>query len=169
MTYDVPPHLVVIGVSGSGKTTVAKKLAEVMDLTFADADEFHAAANVAKMSAGEPLTDADRWPWLYAVRDWLSARTRSGERAVVACSALRRAYRDILREADGRLLFVQLHGDEATLLHRLKRRSGHFMPATLLQSQMAEFEPLGDGEDGIAVSIDEPLDEQVGDIASRVD
>lgn len=145
-------HLVVMGVSGAGKTTVGKLIAARLGRTFAEGDDFHPATNVAKMAAGTALTDADRLPWLQAIRDWLSGQTRAGRPSVVTCSALRRAYRDVLREASGRVRFVALHGEAASVAARLDRRSGHFMPAALLASQYQALEPLGADEDGTTVS-----------------
>src|SRR5690606_25924853 len=104
-------HLVLMGVSGSGKTTLARELEERLGWPYAEADEFHPEANIAKMSAGTPLTDDDRRPWLEAMRDWLTAQTRAGRSSVVTCSALRRAYRDLLRTAEGRVRFVHLTED----------------------------------------------------------
>lgn len=159
-----PVHLVVMGVSGSGKTTVAQILAERLGRPFAEADEFHPQANIDKMSAGTPLTDEDRWPWLATVRDWLSQQAGAGRSTVVTCSALRRAYRDLLREADGRVRFVHLTADPGIISPRLGTRSGHFMPPSLLPSQLATLEPLVDGEDGVVVLVDVPPEE----VADRV-
>lgn len=134
------PLLVLMGVTGAGKTTLGRMLAERLGVPFADADDFHPAANVAKMSSGVPLTDEDRAPWLAAIGAWLAARR--GEGAVATCSALRRAYRDALRaEAGATLRFVFLHGDPALIGARQAARQGHFMPASLLASQFATLEP----------------------------
>ncbi len=132
-------HLVVLGVSGCGKSTVAQGLAERTGRELADADDFHPAANVAKMSAGIPLTDADRGPWLAAIRDWLVDRARAGTSTVIACSALKAAYRDVLREAGG-VVFVFLDVPREELARRLQQREGHFMPASLLDSQLDTLE-----------------------------
>ena len=133
--------LVVMGVSGSGKTTVGRALAAALSWPFADADEFHPPANIAKMSAGQPLNDADRAPWLAAIRakieDWL-ARNQS---AVITCSALKASYRDQLAHGQSQVKFVYLHGDRALLLRRLEQRENHFMKASLLDSQLAALEP----------------------------
>jgi len=149
-------HVVIMGVAGSGKTTLALELTRRLGWPCAEADDFHPPANVAKMAAGVPLTDEDRWPWLEAIRDWLTARTRAGRSTVVTCSALRLAYRDVLREAEGRVRFVHLTADPALLRERLAQRSGHFMPATLLASQLATLETLVAGEDGIVLTVDAP-------------
>lgn len=146
-------HLVVMGVSGSGKTTVAKLLAERLHRPFAEADDFHPRANIDKMAAGHALTDADRQPWLRRLRDWLSAQTDAGHSTVVTCSALRRRYRDLLRQARGRLFFVHLSGSPDLIAERLRRRGGHFMPPALLPSQFDALEPLAPDEAGLTIDI----------------
>lgn len=156
-------HVVIMGVAGSGKTTLALELTRRLGWPYAEADDFHPPANVAKMAAGVPLTDEDRWPWLEAIRDWLTVQARAGRSTVVTCSALRLAYRDVLREAEGRVRFVHLTADPALLSARLARRSGHFMPATLLASQLATLETLVPGEDGVVIVVDVPPD----DVADR--
>ncbi len=153
-------HLVVMGVSGSGKSTIAEKLADRLERPFAEADQFHPQANIDKMTAGHELTDNDRWPWLRAMRDWLSEQTMAGQPAIVTCSALRRVYRDLLREADGTVLFVHLSGDPEVVGTRIGGRRGHFMPAELLPSQYATLEPLEPDEPGVTVSL-EPEPEQI--------
>lgn len=153
-----PVHVVVMGVSGSGKTTLALELQRRLGWPYAEADDFHPAANIAKMAAATPLTDADRAPWLAAIRDWLTAQARAGRSTIVTCSALRRAYRDVLREAEGRVRFVHLTADAAVLAPRVANRIGHFMPAALLPSQLATLEPLGADEDGITIVVDVPPD-----------
>jgi gluconokinase len=146
-----PRHVVVMGISGSGKTTIATALAERLGWTFAEADEFHPGANIAKMSAGTPLTDDDRWPWLEALRDWMGGEARADRSTVVTCSALKRTYRDLLDGAEGDVRFVHLSGDTELILERMKTRSGHFMPASLLPSQISTLEPLDDGERGLTL------------------
>ncbi|WP_418277801.1 gluconokinase [Isoptericola jiangsuensis] len=146
-------HVVVMGVAGSGKTTIAALLADRLGLDLAEADEFHPEANIAKMSAGEPLDDDDRRPWLEAIRDWLDERTDAGRSAVVTCSALRRSYRDVLRTAHGHVRFLHLDGTGEVLARRMTGRTGHFMPPELLPSQLATLEPLDDDEDGLVVDI----------------
>ncbi|MEU6247596.1 gluconokinase [Glycomyces sp. NPDC047010] len=145
--------LVVMGVTGSGKSTVAKLLADRLDWPFTEGDELHPAGNIAKMTAGVPLTDADREPWLRIIRDRIGAEAAKGHSSVFTCSALRRAYRDVLREADARVRFVHLDGSRELIGGRLGRRSGHFMPPRLLDSQFAALEPLGPDEDGVVVNV----------------
>lgn len=145
------PRIVVMGVAGAGKSTVGPLLAVALGVPFADGDAFHPPANVAKMAAGTPLTDEDRWPWLAAIGAWLAAQEGAG--AVVACSALRRAYRDRLREACPGLRFVHLAGERALIGARLAARAGHFMPAGLLDSQFATLEDPAGEPDVIAVSV----------------
>ncbi|HZE40678.1 MAG TPA: gluconokinase [Stackebrandtia sp.] len=145
-------YIIVMGVSGSGKTTVGKRLAERLGWEFAEGDAFHPDANVAKMSAGTPLTDADRWPWLRAIGKWIDARARAHESAVITCSALRRVYRDLLRENRPGVWFCHLDADSALLESRLARRRGHYMPSSLLPSQLATLEPLQDNEPGTTIS-----------------
>jgi len=133
--------VILAGVSGSGKTTVGRLLADRLGWPFADGDSFHPAANVAKMAAGIPLTDDDRWPWLAAIGAWMDARIAAGGSGVVACSALKRRYRDVLRQGrpEVRLVFLDVGRDED--LARLRARSGHFFPAALMDSQFADLEP----------------------------
>ncbi len=150
------PLVVVMGVSGSGKSTVGEWLAGALGVPFADADDFHPAHNIEKMSAGVPLDDADRAPWLDALADWLRRRAAAGSPAdggVLVCSALKRRYRDRLRRASGRLFFVHLTGPRPLIARRLARRGGHFMPSSLLRSQFEALEPLGGDEYGAAVSV----------------
>jgi gluconokinase len=132
--------VIVAGVSGTGKTTVGAMLAGRLHWQFADADDFHPARNVAKMRAGIPLTDADRWPWLRAIAAWMDERIAAGEPAVVTCSALKRAYRDVLLGGRPQAWLVFLILDRDDLALRLTARHGHFFPATLLDSQLAETE-----------------------------
>nr|WP_233507135.1 gluconokinase [Jiangella anatolica] len=162
------PHLVVMGVSGSGKTTVATRLADRLGRPFAEADDMHPAANVAKMAAGTPLTDEDRAPWLATVRDWLTAEAERGRSAVVTCSALRRRYRDVLRGAAGGVTFVFLDGDPELLAERMRRRKGHFMPPSLLESQLDTLEPLEPDEDGVRVLVDGTPDDVVAEALRRL-
>ncbi len=150
-----PPLLTVMGVSGSGKTTVGVALAQRLLVPFEDADDLHPPANVAKMSAGIPLDDIDRLPWLHAVGEWQAAHTATG--GVVGCSALKRSYRDILRAAAPHQLFVHLHGTPEVIAARVASRPGHFMPVSLVQSQFATLEPLQPDENGLVVDLDQPL------------
>ncbi len=137
--------IVVMGVSGSGKTTVGSALAEALRVEYAEADTFHPLANIEKMSSGVPLTDEDRAPWLAAIADWIREHQDSG--GVVTSSALKRRYRDVLR-GGGDVWFAHLDGDRETLAERMKTRSGHFMPVSLLDSQLADLEPLQPDEPG---------------------
>ncbi|MFD6176340.1 MULTISPECIES: gluconokinase [unclassified Isoptericola] len=161
-------HLVVMGVAGSGKTTVAALLADRLGLELAEADDFHPAANVAKMHAGHPLTDEDRAPWLLAIRDWLDGHSGGGRHAVVTCSALKRAYRDVLRTAHSPVRFVHLDGPRELLAERLAARKGHFMPPSLLDSQLETLEPLDPDEDGFTVGIGPAPEEIVDEIVARL-
>ncbi|MET9319232.1 gluconokinase [Streptomyces sp. NPDC003038] len=144
--------IVVMGVAGTGKTTVGRLLAEALGVPYAEGDAFHPAANVAKMSAGTPLDDADRWPWLDAVGEWI--RNRAGLcGGVIAASSLKHAYRDRLRAAAPRAVFVHLTGERPLIQERMAARKGHFMPATLLDSQFATLEPLQEDELGVVVDV----------------
>ncbi len=147
--------VVVMGASGCGKSTVGRALAAHLGVPFADADDLHPAANVAKMASGRPLDDDDRAPWLREVGRWLAAQGSGG---VMACSALRRAYRDALREQAPDTVFLHLDGDQATLESRVSSRPGHFMPAGLVASQLAALEPLGADEAGTALDLRAPVD-----------
>jgi gluconokinase len=151
------PAIVIMGVAGSGKTSVGELLAAKLGFPFRDADEFHPPANVAKMSSGVPLEDADRWPWLDAIGAAIRDAQREG--IVVACSALKRVYRDRIIRAAGRPVdFVFLDGSLETLRQRIGGRRGHFMPPSLLDSQLATLErPKGD-ERAVTVSIEQPID-----------
>lgn len=146
------PLIVVMGVSGSGKSTVGGLLAERLGVPYAEADDFHPAANVAKMSAGHPLDDADRAPWLDAIADWIAGRGDRG--GVVSCSALRRRYRDRLRAAAPDLFFLHLDGPPELIAARLAARTRHFMPSGLLASQFEALEPLDPDESGAVVTIE---------------
>jgi gluconokinase len=146
--------LVVMGVSGSGKTTVAALLAGRLHWDFEDADDLHPAANVAKMHAAIPLTDADRWPWLRAVAGWIDASRAAGRHGVVACSALKRSYRDIIIGDRPDVQLVFLKGDQQLISGRLACRHGHFMPTGLLESQFEALEEPSADEHPIVISID---------------
>ena len=147
-----PDLVVVMGVAGSGKTTVAKGVAVSMHWLFAEGDAFHPEANVATMHAGTPLTDEDRWPWLRLIGDWLSEQEAVGRSAVVTCSALRRVYRDLLREGRPAVRFLHVTLPEMAIADRLAHREGHYMPPSLLPSQLATLEPLQPDEPGVEVS-----------------
>lgn len=142
--------VVVMGVAGCGKSTVAALLADRLGWPLGEADDLHPTANVAKMSAGNPLTDEDRGPWLERVRGWIEAQ--DGD-SVLTCSALRRRYRDVLRTSGARVRFVHLTGTRELLTSRLAGRTEHFMPPALLDSQLATLEPLAIDEDGIEVGL----------------
>lgn len=162
------PAIVMMGVSGSGKTTVGEALAQRLGVPFRDADEFHPKSNVQKMSAGIPLTDADRWPWLDAIAAAIR-KTPPDEGIVVSCSALKRLYRDRIAKSAGRpVVFAHLDGPKAVLAERLKGRRGHFFPPSLLDSQLATLEPLAGDEPGFLVPIDLSVEEQVGEIVRRL-
>lgn len=145
-----------MGVSGSGKTTVGRALAARLGVVYAEADEFHPPENIAKMSAGHPLTDEDRWPWLRAIAEWIGEHETDG--GVVTCSALKRTYRDLLRSG-GPVFFVHLEGGHDVIAARLNARQGHFMPPALLDSQIADLEPLDPDEPGVVLDIDQTPDE----------
>lgn len=144
--------IIVMGVSGSGKTTVAQGIATTMGWEFAEGDSFHPVANIAKMASGHPLTDEDRWPWLRAIGSWIDGHDRSDTSAVITCSALRRAYRDLLREGRSTVRFAQVTADPELIEERMQHRRGHFMPASLLPSQLATLENLQSDEPGQVVS-----------------
>ena len=146
-------HLLVMGVSGSGKSTIGARLAEELALPFGDADGFHPAANIAKMSAGTPLTDADRTPWLDALGAWLAAQAGGG---VIACSALKRAYRDRLRAAVPGLRILHLAGGVAMITARQAARESHFLPPSLMASQFATLEAPGSDEAAMVLDITAP-------------
>ncbi|TWP34723.1 gluconokinase [Leekyejoonella antrihumi] len=148
---DKPQFIIVMGVSGSGKTTVAKGIAQAMGCAFAEGDDFHSRANVDKMAAGMPLTDEDRWPWLRSIGEWIDGHEAAGKSAVITCSALRRVYRDLLREGRPGVKFCHVDVSQEVLEARLRARKGHYMPASLLPSQLATLEPLQPDEPGVVV------------------
>ena len=164
------PVLVIMGVSGCGKSTVATLLVERLGWAFQEGDDLHPPANVAKMAAGTPLTDDDRWPWLDRVADWIHGRIDAGQPGIITCSALRRAYRDRLRRDDTEhVVFVHLAGSREVILERLGARKGHFMPSTLLDSQFATLEPPGPDENAVTVDVARPAAEQADDVVERLD
>jgi gluconokinase len=150
--------IVVMGVSGCGKSTVARMLSERLGWPVAEGDDFHSTTNKSKMASGTPLTDEDRRPWLESIRDWID---QTPSHAIVTCSSLKRSYRDILRGARGRVRFLHLDGSPTVLGERMAARKGHFMPAALLISQLETLERLGPDEDGAVVDIDADQDEIV--------
>ena len=161
------PLVVVMGVAGSGKTTVGRALAEHLGVAYADADDFHSPASVAKMASGQPLDDDDRAPWLVAIGQWLAEHDDRG--AVVGCSALRRRYRDVLRAAAPRLEVLHLAGDPAVVTRRVAERPDHFMPASLVASQLETLEPLEPDEAGNAFDLTAPVDDIVADFTATLD
>ncbi len=163
-----PCALVVMGVSGSGKSTIAGALAERLVWRYEDGDKYHPPGNVAKMSAGHPLTDEDRWPWLRAIADEIDRTCQAGQHAVVACSALKHAYRDILVHGRDDVRIVFLNGTKDLIADRLAARKGHFMPPELLASQFRTLEPPQPGEQPITVSIDAPVEAIVDDIIRQL-
>jgi gluconokinase len=167
-TGKIPCALVVMGVSGSGKTTVADKLSERLGWDFEDGDIFHPASNVAKMSAGQPLTDEDRWPWLRTIADEIDRVGEAGQRIVIACSALKRIYRDILVHGRNDVRIVFLDGTQQLIADRLSQRKGHFMPPGLLASQFKTLEPPERNENPVTVSIDASVDAIVDDIVRQL-
>ncbi|MGH8273901.1 MAG: gluconokinase [Gammaproteobacteria bacterium] len=145
------PLVVVMGVSASGKSTIGKALAIRLNIVYADGDDFHSKANIAKMRSGVPLNDEDRRPWLDAIGQWLQAHASKG--AVISCSALKRSYRDRLRAAASDLYFLHLSDGIEELRRRVTARKNHFMPASLLDSQLETLEPLQEDEPGIAINL----------------
>ncbi|SMH40262.1 gluconokinase [Rathayibacter oskolensis] len=158
--------VVVMGVSGSGKSTVATLLASRLGWDFLEGDDVHPVANVEKMAAGIPLTDDDRAPWLAAIASAVDERIRSGASVVVTCSALRRRYRDVLRRDD--LVFVHLAGSRETVAGRLSSRVDHFMPKALLDSQFDTLEPLGADERHVTIDVGRPPEEEIAEIVDAL-
>ncbi|HKS48343.1 MAG TPA: gluconokinase [Amycolatopsis sp.] len=152
--------VVVMGVAGSGKTTVGEALARELGTEYAEADRFHPAANIEKMSSGVPLTDEDRWPWLRAIAEWIRDHAAAGG-GVVSSSALKRRYRDVLRSG-GDLWFLHLDGPREVIARRMRERTGHFMPVALLDSQFADLEPLEADERGWVADLADSPTEIVG-------
>src|SRR5712664_1275962 len=167
-TGKIPCALVVMGVSGSGKTTIADTLALRLNWDFEDGDIFHPASNVAKMSAGQPLTDEDRRPWLQAIANEIDRVCDAREHAVIACSALKRAYRDILVHGRHDVRIIYLKGTQDLIASRLASRKGHFMPPGLLASQFKTLEPPDASENPVTVSIDVPVETIVDDIVRQL-
>jgi gluconokinase len=167
-TGGAPCALVTMGVSGSGKTTIGEALATRLGWAYEDGDTFHPASNVAKMHAGHPLTDEDRWPWLKAIAAEIDRVCDAGEHVVIGCSALRRVYRDILVHGRNDIRIVYLKGTQQLIASRLAARKGHFMPAELLISQFQTLEPPGGDEHPVTASIDAPVDDIVDDILHQL-
>ena len=160
------PVLVFMGVSGTGKSTVAALLAGQRGWPFQEGDDLHPAANVAKMAAGHALDDDDRWPWLDLVAAWIDERIARAEPGIITCSALRRRYRDVLRRKE--VTFVHFTGDRALVRDRMMRRQGHFMPPALLDSQLRTLEPPGPDEQAIEIDLALTPAEQVEEIIRRL-
>jgi gluconokinase len=144
--------VVVMGVSGSGKTTLARGISDRMGWEFQEGDDLHPRANVEKMAAGTPLTDEDRWPWLEAIGRWIDEHADRGDSAVVTCSALRRVYRDLLSDGRPGVRFLHVTADPELIRRRVEERRGHYMPPSLLPSQLKTLEPLAPDEPGVTVS-----------------
>ncbi len=163
---DMARNIVIMGVAGCGKTTVGEKLSEVMGIPFLDGDTLHPQANIEKMAAGIPLSDNDRLPWLEAVgRAFASSETP----LIIGCSALKRAYRDVIGKiAQEGVTFIHLTGSREIIAERMAKRTRHFMPLTLLDSQFATLESPGDDEDAIVIDIDQPIDVIVQSAASQL-
>jgi gluconokinase len=161
-------HIVVMGVAGTGKSTVAKALSYRLGWPFAEGDDLHPAANVAKMAAGIPLEDADRWPWLDAIAAWTTTQAADGNSTIVTCSALRRTYRDRLRAAAVDTVFVHLVGSPDLLAERMTGRKDHFMPTSLLASQLETLEPLEADEPGFTVDVELPAAAIVDEVLDRL-
>ena len=159
--------VIIFGVSGAGKTTVGKLLARELDWRFVEADDFHPAANISKMRSGHPLTDEDRWPWLERLRQRIERLLAAGENAVLACSALKRAYRDLLRVSD-EVKFVFLRGDYFLIGKQLRSRHRHFMNPSLLQSQFDDLEEPQPDENAITVELGRTPEKIVKEIKAKV-
>lgn len=160
--------VVVMGVSGSGKTTIAEEIARREGWELLEGDDFHPPANIEKMKSGVPLTDDDRWPWLRAIAAAIDERRKRSESVVVACSALKRAYRDILVDGHDDVVVVYLQGSSTLIAERIAARKHHFMPAKLLESQFAALEEPGPDERSIIVSVAPPPAEIVDTIMNRL-
>ncbi len=158
------PIIVLMGVSGCGKSTVGQALSQALGWPFRDADSFHPPSNVAKMSSGQPLTDADRKPWLEAIAAWIDARQAAGQPAIVSCSALKRRYREVIVGQRAGVHLVHLSGSFEVIAARMAARRHHFMPASLLESQFAALEPPGADERVLTVNVGQPPEALVREI-----
>lgn len=163
-----PCVLVVMGVSGSGKSTIGEKLAQRLGWSFEDGDKFHPLSNVAKMRAGQPLTDEDRWPWLQAIANEIDRVCEAGGHAVIACSALKRPYRDILVHGRKDVRIIYLKGTQDLIASRLAQRKNHFMPPGLLASQFKTLELPDASENPVTVSVNAPVETIVDDIVRQL-
>jgi gluconokinase len=153
--------VVLMGVAGTGKTTIGPLLAAGLGVPYAEGDDFHPPANIAKMTAGTPLDDEDRWPWLRALAEWIGRHEQEGRSAVVTCSALKRSYRDLLRDGHPSVWFAHVRAAPELIRDRVEHRTGHYMPPSLLDSQLATLERLGEDEPGDVIAGDAPLDQTV--------
>jgi gluconokinase len=161
-------QVIVMGVSGSGKSTIGALIAGALGVPFVDGDSLHPQSNVEKMAGGHPLNDVDRWPWLATVGTTLADAGRHGSGMVIACSALKRVYRDAIRKTAPGTCFVHLSGSREVLTSRVEGRSDHFMPPALLDSQLATLEPLEDDESGIVVDVDQSVTAIVAEATSAL-
>ena len=150
-----------MGVSGAGKTTLAAGLADALKVRFEEGDALHPRVNVEKMAAGQALSDEDRAPWLARIKEWIDTQLEHGQSGIIACSALKRAYRDTLRANRTNVIFIYIDGDEDLIRKRMSGRKGHFMPASLLASQFVALEPPANDEHAITVSAADPPQDQV--------
>lgn len=162
----MPPAILIMGVAGSGKTTVGDMLGKSLGWEFRDADSFHPPANIAKMSAGTPLTDEDRWPWLAAIAAWIDAHRRAGTHGVATCSALKRAYRDRLRDGRDDVLIAHLSGSFELIGARMAERKHHFMPTALLKSQFDTLETPTPDEHVLSIPVEKAPQEIVAIIVA---
>jgi gluconokinase len=162
-----PMHVVVMGVSGTGKTTIGEQLADELGCEFIEGDSLHPRQNIEKMEHGVALTDEDRWPWLQAIAELVAVRDHEGTSTVVTCSALKRSYRDVLRDS-APTFFVHLEAPFAVLEKRMQLRTKHFMPTALLHSQFDTLEELGEDEQGAVVDVTPPADEVVEEAVNAV-
>ncbi|WP_138732635.1 gluconokinase [Modestobacter excelsi] len=169
---DFPPSIpattsiVVMGVSGSGKTSAARELIRQLGWEYIEGDDLHPEANVAKMAAGHPLDDEDRWPWLRRIAEVIGEHEAAGTSLVLTCSALKRSYRDLLRNGHPSVWFAHMEVSQQVLADRLAERQGHYMPPSLLDSQLATLEPLAEDEPGDVIAGDAPLAESVTELLS---
>lgn len=163
-----PVHVIVMGVSGTGKSSVAEALAQELGSRFIEGDALHPESNVQKMAAGTPLTDEDRWPWLDLIVEAMREEAGRGGALVVTCSALKRSYREVLAGNGARTVFVHLAGSRELIASRLGGREGHFFPQALLDSQFDTLEPLRPGENGFTVDVAVPLDREVEEILEQL-
>jgi carbohydrate kinase (thermoresistant glucokinase family) len=167
VTITSAPILIVMGVAGTGKSTVAGLLAERLNWELQEGDDLHPPANVAKMAAGIPLDDQDRWPWLDAIAAWIASKRERGEPGLVTCSALKRSYRDRLRGPD--VIFVFLNGPREVIEARMTSRKDHYMPLSLLDSQLATLEPPTSDENVLEVNLSADTHEEVAEVLQALE